>query len=562
MAVLGEPLDTTFTYQGQLKQSGAPFTGTADLECKLFDAFDGGIQIGSTVAVNNLAVTDGLFTAPLNFGPGVFNGDSRFLQIAVRSPAGAGNFTPLNPRQPLTAVPYALYALSGPGSGGPWAINGNNVFNTNIGNVGIGTTAPQRALHVAADAAALRLQDDDNPASYSVLEDWQPAIMRIMKFTGIPGASLIDFNPMPSDGAGNATIRVFRETNTTGVKAMYFYRGNNTHVTDAAITVGGANSYFQLSGGNFGIGTPSPATPLHLLNPDPVLVLQDSGSNATQVGYLGLWNSSGTETGWLGFGTPGSPDFGIQNKRSGGDIYLLPGSGGNVVISKASALTSMQLEVDGAVNSTGGFSTNHSYRYVGSLGEYWRMGARSVFPVCSGANIEPFLELKSPYSGNVQVEIYRDCQSARGVIIADEKHFRAPNPADPATDIWYCSLEGPEAAMYVRGTGRLTNGRTTIELPDHFRNLASEAGMTVQVTPLSIESKGLAVTKKSLAGIEVGELGGGTGDYEFDWRVEAVRKGHENYQVIRPWKSSDPDEAQAWQNRMRWIEERRAYGNP
>lgn len=116
--------------------------------------------------------------------------------------------------------------------------------------------------------------------------------------------------------------------------------------------------------------------------------------------------------------------------------------------------------------------------------------------------------------------------------------------------------------MYVRGIARLVNGRATIELPDHFRNLAFEPGMTVQLTPRSLDSKGLATTKVSLSGIEVGELAGGRGNYEFDWRVEAVRKGWEDYKVIRPWLQSDADPDKAWQNRLKAIEERRAHGKP
>ena len=116
--------------------------------------------------------------------------------------------------------------------------------------------------------------------------------------------------------------------------------------------------------------------------------------------------------------------------------------------------------------------------------------------------------------------------------------------------------------MYVRGSGRLVNGRATIELPDHFRNLASEPGMTIQLTPASADSRGLAYTKKGLDGIEVVELNGGTGNYEFDWRVEAVRKGWENYKVIRPWMQSEKDPDKAWQNRLKWIDERRAHGKP
>ncbi|MBK8271272.1 MAG: hypothetical protein IPK83_24320 [Planctomycetes bacterium] len=194
----------------------------------------------------------------------------------------------------------------------------------------------------------------------------------------------------------------------------------------------------------------------------------------------------------------------------------------------------------------------------------WKMGDYlTIVPGNPVGNVyNPELRMISPVTGDELAGFYRDFDTGNGVMFADDKNFRAPNPADASTDIWYCCPEGPEAAMYVRGTAQLTNGRATIELPDHFRNLASEPGMTVQLTPLAGESKGLAVVKKSLEGIEVVELAGGTGNYEFDWRVEAVRKGWEDYKVIRPWLKSDSDPDKAWQNRLKAIEERRAHGKP
>jgi hypothetical protein len=73
------PLGTAFTYQGLLKQSGVPLNNTADLECRLFDALSGGVQVGSTVPVNNVNVIDGVFTVSLDFGLSAFNGDQRSL---------------------------------------------------------------------------------------------------------------------------------------------------------------------------------------------------------------------------------------------------------------------------------------------------------------------------------------------------------------------------------------------------------------------------------------------------------------------------------------------------
>jgi len=62
-------------------------------------------------------VSNGLFTVPLDFGSAAFTGDARWLEVAVRCPAGSGSYTTLTPRQPLTAAPYALYAKGAPWSG-------------------------------------------------------------------------------------------------------------------------------------------------------------------------------------------------------------------------------------------------------------------------------------------------------------------------------------------------------------------------------------------------------------------------------------------------------------
>lgn len=113
------------------------------------------------------------------------------------------------------------------------------------------------------------------------------------------------------------------------------------------------------------------------------------------------------------------------------------------------------------------------------------------------------------------------------------KNFCLPHPHQPDKDIWYTCIEGPEAAIYARGTARLVNGQATIELPEHFVVVASDALTTVMLTPLSAESLGLAVVKKGMQSFTVRELHKGTGTYKFDWEIKAVRAGAEDYEVVR-----------------------------
>jgi len=105
-----QPVGTSFVYQGHLKQSGVPVTGSHDFEFSLWDSTEGGDRLGDTVQVLGVSVSLGLFTVELDFGSSAFDGVARWLEIAVRE-AGTREFSTLAPRQQLGATPYALYAL-------------------------------------------------------------------------------------------------------------------------------------------------------------------------------------------------------------------------------------------------------------------------------------------------------------------------------------------------------------------------------------------------------------------------------------------------------------------
>jgi hypothetical protein len=154
--VVGQtPLGTAFTYQGVLESGGSPYSGAADLRFMLFDAASAGNQVGAALDVPGTTITGGQFTSALDFGLPAFNGEERWLQIEVRTPAGVGEYVTLSPRQRLAAAPYALWAMSGnPGPPGPpgdshWQMNGTATYYS-AGFVGVGTDAPMTPLDVVA----------------------------------------------------------------------------------------------------------------------------------------------------------------------------------------------------------------------------------------------------------------------------------------------------------------------------------------------------------------------------------------------------------------------------
>lgn len=148
-----QTITTSFTYQGQLTNSGSPASGTHDLRFKLLNAASGGSQIGSTLCANDVQISNGQFTACLDFGAGAFAGQRRFLEIEVRSGTGVDcsnvtGFTTLSPRQEVTVSPYATFASAAAQAttaGNATQLNGQSAsFYQNATNLTSGTIASGR----------------------------------------------------------------------------------------------------------------------------------------------------------------------------------------------------------------------------------------------------------------------------------------------------------------------------------------------------------------------------------------------------------------------------------
>ena len=92
-----------FTYQGQLSDNGAPANGRYDMTFSLADSATGGLAL-AVDTINNVSVTDGLFTVEVDFPSNLLNSSSRWMSINVEG-------TILSPRIRLRDTPRAQNAV-------------------------------------------------------------------------------------------------------------------------------------------------------------------------------------------------------------------------------------------------------------------------------------------------------------------------------------------------------------------------------------------------------------------------------------------------------------------
>lgn len=321
---------TAFTYQSRLSDNGALANGTYDLEFSLFDALNGGTQIGATLAKPNVTLSNGVFIVQLDFGANAFtSGGLRFLQIGVRKASTSDAFTTLSPRTEITSTPYAIRSLS--------AVSADNA--TQLNGVAAGD-------YVKTDDARLSDARDPKPGSANYVQNStspQAATHFNISGNGTAGGTL-------SGGTVNAVtqfslggVRVLSMTSQSNL-----FLGKNGGIAN---TTGFDNTFSGVEAGH-----------------SNTIGFRNTFSGAV----AGFSNTTGTYNTFSGANAGRLNTTGGANTFSGTEAGGLNTTGGGNTFSGANA---------GYVNTTGSYNTLNGYfANVGSgdLRNASALGARAI----------------------------------------------------------------------------------------------------------------------------------------------------------------------------------------
>ncbi|MCF7812805.1 tail fiber domain-containing protein [Candidatus Gracilibacteria bacterium] len=385
------------------------------------------------------------------------SGTGRFTQpVLVGTPTAAGH---------AATKSYVDSAASG---GTLWAASGNNVYNTNSGNVGIGTTLPLEALHINGEvvmpldnnfyfnayysSGAKYAANGYASAFYTAASDGSIRIRTAPENAGGAGAALTWTDRVTIGNTGNVGIGT-----TSPDTKLHLENSANEHIFKISRTDTGQSLSLQTSGGSFRLITAG--TDKLTVDTGTLYVGTDYvtiGETIPQImipnnEYLGTYNAAGDD------------DIHIIGTNTNDDVVIGGESGwsgtvtttGNVGIGTTSP--GHKLDVNGNINYAGPLLTsphiNMAIRQSGSAGNMYfdvgTGGGHGNFIWRSSSSVTERMRIDS--SGNVGI----------GTTAPGSKLVVKGATSDSSLAGLNVTNSGDTSLLFVRNDGKIGIGTTS-----------------------------------------------------------------------------------------------------
>jgi hypothetical protein len=244
-----------------------------------------------------------------------------------------------------------------------WTTSGNNISNTNTGNVGIGTAAPYNKLEIAGTGSTI---------------SFAPGPANGLGANAVLNRILGRSNYGAVDGSSAAEIKFLTGRTNWWTGQIAFY----TNGVDSTNSVAVERMRID-NNGNVGIGTTNPTSRLHVVSgtdsATSVLHLDTGTHGGTSMAVFGTANNeSGFDLSVYRAGQYFSR-FGVDNF---GRMYLQPG-GGNVGVGTSAPAYKFDVQ-GGQINASGGLciagDCKTAWSQIGGSGSsQWTTGGTNIY---------------------------------------------------------------------------------------------------------------------------------------------------------------------------------------
>ena len=313
-----------------------------------------------------------------------------------------------------------------------WTFNANNIYNNNSGNVGVGTSTPQALLDVNGQTIL------------------RTPIVKIGVNAGTNNAI-----------SGNIAIG-----NSAGANVL---NGCNVSIGPNAGNTGAAANCIAIgnSAGNSNHGT------------------RGGTNNAIAIGGSAGQTSSGFRSVCIG-GSAGSSNCGGSAVNLGLESGQANQTGENhVAIGRNAGRTNQSSNAIAIGCNAGGLNQGSNSIAIG-LNASTSFSGNSIVLNATGnlvsadASSALFIRSIDSSTGTTNLLIYNP--SSGKISYNATKTFVIDHPLDENKYLVHACLEGPEAGVYYRGTGEITNGKNVeISLPEYTKPFYN---FTIQVSPV------------------------------------------------------------------------------